>query len=67
MISKVALLNPNCLVCFFNFNFISWLVYYPFVCALFVINWIKWTCWSLMVSTFLSRCGYNLKLSVEVV
>lgn len=43
MISKVALLNPNCYVLFFNFNFISWLVYYPFVCALFVINWIKWT------------------------
>lgn len=28
---------------FLFFNFISWLVYYPFVCALFVINWIKWT------------------------
>lgn len=39
MSSKVALLNPNCSV--FNFYLISWLVYYPFICALFVINLIK--------------------------
>lgn len=38
------------LFCFFNF--ISWLVYYPFVCALFVINWIKLTLWS-----YFGACG----------
>lgn len=41
MTSRVALLNPNCSV--FYFHLISWLVYYPFVCALFVINLIKVT------------------------
>lgn len=38
---KSCIAKPK-LFCFFNF--ISWLVYYPFVCALFVINWIKWKC-----------------------
>ena len=39
----ICIAKPK-LFCFFfyyYFNFISWLVYYPFVCALFVINWIK--------------------------
>lgn len=38
---KSCIAKPKLFSFFFYFN--SWLVYYPFVCALFVINWIKWT------------------------